>query len=33
MAKAINSWIFLDFETGGLDPRKHAVTEIAMVAM
>jgi DNA polymerase-3 subunit alpha (Gram-positive type) len=33
MAKAINSWVFLDFETGGLDPRKHAVTEVAMVAI
>lgn len=29
----INSFIFLDFETGGLDPRKHAVTEIAAVAI
>jgi DNA polymerase III epsilon subunit-like protein len=33
MAKAINSWVFLDFETGGLDPKKHAVTEIAMFAI
>jgi DNA polymerase III epsilon subunit-like protein len=33
MAKAINSFIFLDFETGGLDPRKQAVTEVAMVAI
>jgi DNA polymerase III epsilon subunit-like protein len=33
MAKAINSWIFLDFETGGLDPKKHAVTEVALIAI
>lgn len=33
MAKAINSWIFLDFETGGLDPRWNAVTEIALIAI
>lgn len=30
---AINSFIFLDFETGGLDPKKNAVTEVAMVAV
>jgi DNA polymerase III epsilon subunit-like protein len=33
MSKAINSFIFLDFETGGLDCRKHAVTELAAVAI
>jgi DNA polymerase III epsilon subunit-like protein len=33
MAKGINSFIFLDFETGGLDCRKHAVTEVAMFAI
>lgn len=33
MAKAVNSFIFLDFETGGLDARTHAVTEVAMVAV
>lgn len=33
MAAKINSWIFLDFETGGLDPKKHAVTEVAMVGI
>jgi DNA polymerase-3 subunit alpha (Gram-positive type) len=29
----INSFIFLDFETGGLDPRKHAITEVAAIAI
>jgi DNA polymerase III epsilon subunit-like protein len=33
MAKAINSYIFLDTETGGLDCRKHALTQIAAVAV
>jgi DNA polymerase III epsilon subunit-like protein len=33
MAKAINSFLFIDFETGGLDCRKHAVTEIAAIAI
>lgn len=29
----INSFIFLDFETGGLEPKKHAVTEVAAIAI
>lgn len=29
----INSLIFIDFETGGLDFNKHAVTEVAAVAI
>lgn len=29
----INSFIFLDYETGGLDPKIHAVTEIAAIAI
>lgn len=33
MAKGINSLIFFDFETGGLDPRKNAITQLAAVAM
>lgn len=33
MAKAINSWVFLDVETGGFDCRKNAVTQIAVVAI
>lgn len=33
MAKGINSWIFLDVETGGFDATKHGVTEIAMVGI
>lgn len=28
-----NSFIVLDFETGGLDPRLHAITEVAAVAI
>ena len=30
MAKKLNYIICFDFETGGLDPKKHAVTQIAM---
>jgi DNA polymerase III epsilon subunit-like protein len=33
MAKAINSWIFLDFETGGFDPKTCGVCEVAMVGI
>jgi DNA polymerase III epsilon subunit-like protein len=33
MAKGINSFVFLDFETGGLDAKIHAVTEIAAIAI
>jgi DNA polymerase III epsilon subunit-like protein len=33
MPKNINSLIVLDFETGGLDCRKHAVTQIAAIAI
>jgi DNA polymerase III epsilon subunit-like protein len=29
----INSFVFLDFETGGLDPRRHAIMEIAAIAI
>lgn len=32
MAK-VNSFVFIDFETGGLDCNKSAITEVAMVAI
>lgn len=31
--KPVNSWVFLDCETGGLDCTKNAMTSIAMIAI